>query len=185
MELLGTAQRISGLALSGARRSLLRGLDLWPDGHHVAVGGLRTADQIERERAMSRVEVDALPSDASARLALAVNVARQHAAGDGGGGGGGSATELVALATSPLQRGAIALAASSQWAASLSLIESRLAAAGAAAGAAAAGRRSGSATRKLMGLASASLQTSGLVAAPAPATRPAATAAGCQRRRSG
>jgi hypothetical protein len=108
-------------------------LDLWPDGHHVAVGGVRTADQIERKRAMSRVEVDALPSDASARLALAVNVARQHAARGGGGGGCGSATELVAPATSPLQRGAIALAASSQWAASLSLIESRLAAAGAAA----------------------------------------------------
>ena len=130
---LGPAQRISGLDLSGARRRLLRCLDLWPDGHHVAVGGVRTADQIERKRAMSRVEVDALPSDASARLALAVNVARQHAARGGGGGGCGSATELVAPATSPLQRGAIALAASSQWAASLSLIESRLAAAGAAA----------------------------------------------------
>ena len=130
-QLLSHARQLSSVAVTGARRGLLNGLDVWPGGHRVVRGGLRAAGEILREQGMGRVEVEELPSGGGSRLALALNITRQHMAMRSGGSGGRvGAAELLSPPTSLLQSSRLALAAATEWAAALAELERRVAAEG-------------------------------------------------------
>ena len=95
-ELRSLAARLSSLAVGGASRGLLGGTDVWSDRQHLVRGGLVAASEIERQRTMARSEVVALPHDAAARLAFALDVERRRRELAGGGGDGSAAAAAAA-----------------------------------------------------------------------------------------
>ena len=140
-EILSLAQLMWALAVGGARRGLLDGKDLWPGGHHVALGGLDAASEIARQASMASSELDTLPQDAAARLAFVLNVERRRREQAGGGGGGAAAAAAASSGraeppfsppTSTLQCAALAQRAVEVWSGNLLLLQQRTGASSAA-----------------------------------------------------